>query len=72
MAARASHPGTIVRWLRSELWMNGFSGKLGSWVGSLVKLTLLYAPHAPGTQAQTHARVRTHTKCVCAPACVCV
>ena len=65
---RTRRARSVCVWLRSELQSNGFSGTLGSWVGSLVKLTELYAPHAhTGTRAvagNIRALARAHSACV--------
>ncbi len=70
---RTRRARSVCVWLRSALSSNRFSGTLGSWVGSLAKLSYLCAPHARtvtrarDTRAQSHAR---HTRTV--RACVCV
>ena len=51
---RTRRARSVCMWLRSGLGPNRFSGTLGSWVGSLAKLTWLYAPHV---QTLTPARV---------------
>jgi hypothetical protein len=43
-----ARPPRAMRWLRSGLGPNGLSGSLASWIGSLVKLTRLYALVAAG------------------------
>ncbi len=55
---RTRRARSVCVWLRSWLSSNRFSGTLGSWVGSLPKLRILYAPHA---RTVTHARMRAGT-----------
>ena len=52
---RTRRARSVCVWLRSSLSSNGFSGTLGSWVGSLAKLRKLYAPARAHSDAREHA-----------------
>ncbi len=75
---RTRRARSVCVWLRSELASNGFSGTLGSWVGSLAKLTRLYAPHArtltpaPRVSGAPARAPCAHTVRVCVCVSVCV
>ncbi len=68
---RTRRARSVCGWLRSSLSSNRFSGTLGSWVGSLAKLSGLYAPRARTVRACV-CECRAMRLCVCVCVCVCL